>query len=75
MLLGILKTFTDPSGLKLLKLAILINIDGQNPMSRDVVIYLVSSLVKKRHRGEIQEAAKFFKFDLIDFLGNLRGTS
>lgn len=69
--LGILKTSTDISGFKPLRLAILVNLDGQYPTSRDIVVNLMSSLVTKRHSGEIQQATKLLKFGLFDFLGIL----
>ena len=51
--LGILEASTDPSGLKLLKIAILVNLDGQDPSTGNIVIDLVLSAVTILHRSKV----------------------
>ena len=48
--LGILEASTDPSGLKLLKIAIFVNLDGQDPSTGNIVIDLMLSSVSILHR-------------------------
>ena len=47
--LGILEASTDPSGLKLLKITIFVNLDGQDPSTGNIVIDLVLSSVTILH--------------------------
>ena len=69
--LGVLKASTDPSSLELLKLSILIYLDGKHPSASDIVINLVSSFVSECHGSKVQKTSEFFKLGLFDLLSIL----
>ena len=54
ILLRVLKVSTNPSCLELLKVSVLINLDGQNPSSSNVVINLMPSLVTKGQSSKVK---------------------
>ena len=51
--LGILEASTDPSGLKLLKVTIFVNLDSQDPSTGNIVIDLMLSSVSILHRSKV----------------------
>ena len=51
--LGILEASTDSSGLKLLKVTIFVNLDGQDPSTCNIVIDLMLSSVSILHRSKV----------------------